>query len=118
MSTMAAIFGQKFAPGALDRYLGSTGYRSQQTDQPVAPDRPDNLYEPVDGLGRGDAGTFGTFGSRAAGMLDPSFLRSVPRTALDLGGAFADRARDVASPLPVPRRRAFHQPSPRGRRPV
>ena len=29
-STVAAIVGQKFIPGLLDRYLGRTGYRSQQ----------------------------------------------------------------------------------------
>ena len=48
--TVAAILGQKFIPGLLDRYLGATGYRSQQIPgEPRAPDAPDNLYSYVPG---------------------------------------------------------------------
>ncbi len=37
-STVLAILGQKFIPGLLDRYLGATGYKSQQlADQPQDP---------------------------------------------------------------------------------
>ena len=36
-STAATIFAQKFAAPVLDRYLGRTGYNSQQTDQPEVP---------------------------------------------------------------------------------
>jgi short-subunit dehydrogenase len=46
-STVGAIVGQKVVPGWLDRYLGRTGYDSQQTAEPENPDRPDNLWEPV-----------------------------------------------------------------------
>ncbi len=46
-STVEAILGTKIAPGLLDRYLAKSGYSSQQTDQPIAPDRPSNLWEPV-----------------------------------------------------------------------
>lgn len=46
-STVGAIFGQKIAPGWLDRYLGRTGYRSQQTAELEDPDRPNNLWEPL-----------------------------------------------------------------------
>lgn len=49
-STVAAIVGQKFFPGLLDRYLGKTGYKSQQLqDHPQDPNAPNNLYEYVPG---------------------------------------------------------------------
>lgn len=48
--TVAAILGQKIIPGLLDRYLGKTGYKSQQIpDQPKDPTAPNNLYEYVPG---------------------------------------------------------------------
>lgn len=47
-STVKAIVGQKFFPGILDRYLGKTGYKSQQRkDDADPPDRPYNLWQPV-----------------------------------------------------------------------
>lgn len=64
MSTMAAIFGQKVAPGLLDRYLGRTGYRSQQTDEPTLERPPSNLWEPVDD--ERDHGAHGAFGPCAS----------------------------------------------------
>ncbi|HET7753583.1 MAG TPA: SDR family oxidoreductase, partial [Anaeromyxobacteraceae bacterium] len=48
-SAMKAIVGQKVIPGLLDRYLGRTGYASQQTDEPVDPGRPDNVDRPIPG---------------------------------------------------------------------
>ena len=49
MPTVAAIEGTKFVPGIADRYLAETGYDSQMTAEPVAPDRVDNLFEPAPG---------------------------------------------------------------------
>lgn len=49
MSTLKAIYGQDVAPSFADWYLGESGYDSQQTAEPVSPDRPDNLFEPVPG---------------------------------------------------------------------
>jgi NAD(P)-dependent dehydrogenase (short-subunit alcohol dehydrogenase family) len=46
-STVKAILGQKIFPGLLDRYLGRTGYKAQQGQQPDSPDRPNNVYQPV-----------------------------------------------------------------------
>lgn len=46
-STVKAIVGQKIVPGLLDRYLGKTGYASQQRDVPDSPDRPNNLWNPA-----------------------------------------------------------------------
>src|SRR5947209_16806825 len=60
-STVAAIEGNKIAPGWLDRYLGHTGYKSQQTSEMEDPNRPDNLWEPVGG----DHGAHGRFDRRA-----------------------------------------------------
>jgi short-subunit dehydrogenase len=62
-STLEAIWGNKVAPGLLDRYLARTGYDAQQTNQPVSPDRPSNLFEPVPG----DPGAHGIFDEEAAG---------------------------------------------------
>lgn len=49
--TVGAIVAQKFFPGLLDKYLGSTGYRSQQLpNEPRDPNAPDNLRQYVPGL--------------------------------------------------------------------
>lgn len=51
MPTVAAIIGQKFVPGLLDKYLGKTGYKSQQIpNEPKDPNAPNNLYDYVPGL--------------------------------------------------------------------
>ncbi len=47
-STVLAIEGNKVAPGVGDWYLGSQGYGAQQYDGKVSPDRPNNLFAPVD----------------------------------------------------------------------
>jgi NADP-dependent 3-hydroxy acid dehydrogenase YdfG len=59
--TVQAIIGDKFIPGLLDHYLAHVGYQAQQTDVPVDPARPDNLYEPLPG----DYGARGRFSDRA-----------------------------------------------------
>lgn len=60
-TTSAAILADKIAPGLLDRYLGRTGYDSQQSDRPIEQDRKDNLWEPV----ATDLGSHGEFDDRA-----------------------------------------------------
>ena len=47
--TVKAILGNAVAPGLADRYLAKSGYEAQQAEQPLAPDRPDNLFEPAPG---------------------------------------------------------------------
>ncbi len=59
--TVAAIWGNKIAAGLFDRYLARTGYDSQQTNQPVDPNRRDNLWHPI----AGDHGARGRFTSRS-----------------------------------------------------
>jgi NADP-dependent 3-hydroxy acid dehydrogenase YdfG len=59
--TWLAVWGQKFFPGLLDRFLARSAWQGQQTDQADDHARPDNLYAPV----AGDPGVHGPFGARA-----------------------------------------------------
>jgi NAD(P)-dependent dehydrogenase (short-subunit alcohol dehydrogenase family) len=43
------ILAEKFMPGLLTRYLARTGFKGQHTDEPIAPGRPSNLWQPVPG---------------------------------------------------------------------
>ena len=59
--TVKAILANRIAPGLIDRYLAKYGYSSQMSDEPVPPDAPNNLFEPVPG----PYGAHGRFDSRA-----------------------------------------------------
>ena len=61
-STVAAIWGNRLLAPLLDRYLARTAYRSQLTEEPVGPDRADNLWQTVPG----DHGAHGRFGDKAS----------------------------------------------------
>lgn len=61
-STLAAIWGNRFAAPLLDRYLSRTAYEAQLADEPLEPDRPDNLWRTVPG----DRGAHGRFRDRAS----------------------------------------------------
>jgi len=63
-STVMAILVQKFVPRLGDWYLAKTGYQSQQTPEPLAPDRPDNLLQPADRAR--DFGAHGEFDDKAS----------------------------------------------------
>jgi NAD(P)-dependent dehydrogenase (short-subunit alcohol dehydrogenase family) len=56
-----AILGTRLAPGVLDRVLGQRAVAGQQSDEPLPPDRPDNLWSPV----AGDFGAHGRFDAQA-----------------------------------------------------
>jgi short-subunit dehydrogenase len=56
-----AIMANRIAPRLLDRYLGRTGFESQQAPEPDDPNRPDNLWESVSG----DFGAHGRFDGSA-----------------------------------------------------
>jgi NAD(P)-dependent dehydrogenase (short-subunit alcohol dehydrogenase family) len=60
--TFVAVWGQKVVPGLLDWFLGRTGYRAQQTDEPPT-ERHDNLDAPLDA--EVDHGAHGRFDDRA-----------------------------------------------------
>jgi NAD(P)-dependent dehydrogenase (short-subunit alcohol dehydrogenase family) len=63
LSTVITIQGNKFFPALGDWYLGRTGYQSQQTDEPADPNRPDNIWQPVDD--QRDYGAHGRFDEQA-----------------------------------------------------
>ena len=56
-----AILSDKIAPRLGDIYLARNGFDSQQTDEPIRADRPDDLYDPVPG----DHGAHGEFDDRS-----------------------------------------------------
>jgi NAD(P)-dependent dehydrogenase (short-subunit alcohol dehydrogenase family) len=60
-STAATLIANSIVPGLLDRYLGRTGYRTQQSAEPIPPGRPSNLWDPVPG----DRGAHGRFDARS-----------------------------------------------------
>jgi NAD(P)-dependent dehydrogenase (short-subunit alcohol dehydrogenase family) len=68
--TVKAIYGQDVAPAYADRYLAKTAYAGQETNQPVPANRPDNLFEPVDG----DFSAHGIFDDRAHPVSIESWL--------------------------------------------
>lgn len=80
-SSAVVIAGNKLLPGLGDRYLAKTGYDSQQTDEPVDKNRPNNLYEPVPG----DHGAHGDFDEQAHDE-SPQFWTTRHRTALLAAG--------------------------------
>lgn len=88
-STAATLIANAIAPGVLDRYLARTGYASQQTDQPEDPDRPVNLWEPVDA--NEDYGAHGGFDARAHDR-DPQWWTATHRRLLGLGVSVATAA--------------------------
>ena len=59
--TVKAIWANKIMPAFLDRYLALKGYDAQQTNEPVNPNRADNLWSAVEG----DAGSHGRFDKQA-----------------------------------------------------
>jgi len=83
-STVKAIVAQRLAPGLVDRYLARAGYSAQQTDEPVAPGRPDNVDAPLPG----DRGAHGGFDARARRRSSELFLTR-HRGALAAGAAAA-----------------------------
>ena len=62
---LKAIMGNKLVPSYADRVLARMGLQSQQIDEPEDPNRPHNLWEPVDGPGGGDHGAHGVFDDRS-----------------------------------------------------
>ena len=96
---LKAIMGNKLAPTYADRVLARDGFASQQTDEPEDPNRPHNLWEPVDGPGGGDHGAHGAFDDRAStsswhlwvNTHRPTVLLGAAALAGAIGGAIALR---------------------------
>ncbi len=63
-TTVLTRWGNKVVPGLLDRYLGATAFKGQQTSEPIDPQRRvDNLEQPADD--HTDHGAHGRFDDRA-----------------------------------------------------
>jgi NAD(P)-dependent dehydrogenase (short-subunit alcohol dehydrogenase family) len=94
--TFKAIIGNKIASWYADRVLARTGIKGQQTDEPISPDRQNNVWEPV----HEDRGAYGDFGNIAANKslmlwvsLNRNIVRAVAGIAL-VGLALAVTSRD------------------------
>ena len=91
-STVGTIVANRLFPGLLDRYLGRTGYDSQQTSEQADPSRPSNLWKPVPG----DHGAHGSFDGVAHGrsiQLWATRNRTLLGAAAGLAGAAVLAAR-------------------------
>jgi len=91
-STVGTLVANSFAPGLLDRYLGRTGFKSQQADRPAGPDRPANLWAPMDGRGGRDFGARGSFDSRTTDRSVQVWLSQHHGLLAAVGGAVAGLA--------------------------
>jgi hypothetical protein len=49
MPSRMAVWGEKFIPGLLDRFLARTAVSGQKLSEPISESRPANLWEPVPG---------------------------------------------------------------------
>jgi NAD(P)-dependent dehydrogenase (short-subunit alcohol dehydrogenase family) len=103
-STIATLSAQKLMPAILDRYLGRTGFDSQQTDE-APPEHRSNLWEPLDGNDGSDFGSHGMFDERShdhsPALVASEHARAVFASALGTAACLAWaswRARSSASP--------------------
>ncbi len=90
-STVGTLAANAIAPGLLDRYLGRTGFSSQQTGQKRDPDAPVNLWEPVDGPDGRDFGAHGIFDEKSHDN-DPQVWASHHHGLLAVAGGAAAAA--------------------------
>jgi short-subunit dehydrogenase len=93
LPTYYTILGNFFAPSFQDWYLGKTGVKGQQTDEPLDPDRPDYLFSPLDD--EVDHGMRGSFASEAKGR-SPMLELTMRRRAIGAGAAVLTAAAGVA----------------------
>jgi len=81
-ASFQAIIGTLFMPGLLDRMMARQAWSGQLTAEDAASDRPDNLYQPVEGLHH----TEGRFGEQARDKALGLASETVGKLAV-LGGA-------------------------------
>jgi NAD(P)-dependent dehydrogenase (short-subunit alcohol dehydrogenase family) len=99
-STALTVLANAVAPGVLDRYLGRTGVRSQQTGEPNGRSG-GNLWAPLDGPGGRDFGAHGRFDARST---DRSVQAALARHPVALTGVLAGAAGAVAVAVRARRR--------------
>lgn len=88
-------------PGLATQYAALGAWESQLSDTPVPPDRPVNLWQPVDE--DQDKGAHGIFDAKADGVRNPEFVASLPSNARNFGLAAARAAKDTLTHLPLGR---------------
>jgi NAD(P)-dependent dehydrogenase (short-subunit alcohol dehydrogenase family) len=99
ISTAYTILGNRMAPWLAEWYLAKTGFKGQQTDQPVSPGRRDYLFSPVDE--RRDHGSHGDFDDRAHGRSPQAWAS---RHRRELAGATVAAAAGAAAATAAVRR--------------
>ena len=82
LPTVEAIVGNKIAPDLLDHYLARNCFKAQQTDEPEDPNRPNNLWEPLDA--EKDHGAHGPFEARAR-KSSPQLWTTMHRNLISAG---------------------------------
>jgi NAD(P)-dependent dehydrogenase (short-subunit alcohol dehydrogenase family) len=87
LPTVYTILGNRIAPWLAEIYLARTGFKGQQTDKRVAPDRRDYLEETLDG--ERDHGSHGSFGDQAHGRSPQTWLAERRGAVSALAGAAA-----------------------------
>ncbi|HZV52846.1 MAG TPA: SDR family oxidoreductase [Candidatus Dormibacteraeota bacterium] len=99
---LAVVLGSTFFPGLADRYMARTGVRSQQVeDMPSPPDRPSNLFQPVEEL----AATHGIFDRRSHERSYQTWA-TTHRPAVAVAGVLAGLGLGLVQLARRPRRRA------------
>jgi NAD(P)-dependent dehydrogenase (short-subunit alcohol dehydrogenase family) len=93
------VLANKVAPGVVDHFVARTSIEGQQTDLDADPDRPFDLWEPVDA--DRDHGARGIFAGDEGGLRRWDFWAGVPKMAKDTTLAAVDRLVEV-----LPRRSA------------
>jgi NAD(P)-dependent dehydrogenase (short-subunit alcohol dehydrogenase family) len=86
------VLAGRLFPGLANQYAALGAWDTQLTQWPVSPERPVNLYSPVDT--DEDPGAHGSFDDRAGGFLDPSFLKTLPKSAATFATALSRTAAD------------------------
>lgn len=86
----------KLAPGVLDHAAARSGWEEQEGLTESVTARFGNLDAPLDDDPATDAGATGAFDDRSGGVLEASFLRSLPSLGRTLGHAAVDRVKEVA----------------------
>ncbi|SMH45893.1 SDR family oxidoreductase [Azospirillum agricola] len=97
-TTVEAILGNSLLPGVGDRYLAHAAVEGQETEERERPGRPDNLFQPVEGLHR-TRGRFGLPRHRLRLVAGAGAVRGTALMAgLVLAGGFGYLLGSVRSP--------------------
>lgn len=89
------LLANKIAPGIIDHYVARTAVDSQQAEWASDPDRPANLWDPVDGKDGSDQGARGAFDDLEGGMLQRQALLGLPQQFVTVLRSTADRVGEV-----------------------